>query len=328
MEVTEEERNVMSEFFDACSKGNQCMYKTPRSLPIPNSGIRGKNKTSSTYDVEKRESGHGDDGSAPLELFKLSDPQYLSILVSEARKEKKQPSPNADRRRQMRKPVVTLFKDQYDPFKLIPCLPFSSDKPPPFKVEIHCSSLMIMDMHSHISKTEVIGMLGGRYCPGRGKLTVVQAIPCKSVSTGMQCEMDPDIPYKFDFSQYPCSEEDVTKVIQCAKMLVSTYRKDPNHVDLGLAYTLTHYPDAKHRHMSCLDKMLESLEAYDVLYDQGFLISSLRAEFSHLSHSTLSIDFANSELRHHCRIKVDIQRGNLATAVDFGRKWDRTGVGG
>ncbi|XP_052775077.1 deubiquitinase MYSM1-like isoform X2 [Mya arenaria] len=282
MEVTEEERNVMSEFFDACSKGSknpnryirirntvleswqkckpdyltktrlrhylkscgdvnaigrvhafleakgainygcdQCMYKTPRSLPIPNSGIRGKNKTSSTYDVEKRESGrtrkrkdpyvvwdsvekrplklpfegktfqHGDDGSAPLELFKLSDPQYLSILVSEARKEKKQPSPNADRRRQMRKPVVTLFKDQYDPFKLIPCLPFSSDKPPPFKVEIHCSSLMIMDMHSHISKTEVIGMLGGRYCPGRGKLTVVQAIPCKSVSTGMQCEMDP-----------------------------------------------------------------------------------------------------------------------------------------
>ena len=48
-----------------------------------------------------------------------------------------------------------------------------------------------MDIHAHISKTEVIGMLGGKYCREQGKLTVTMATPCNSISTGMQCEMDP-----------------------------------------------------------------------------------------------------------------------------------------
>lgn len=61
----------------------------------------------------------------------------------------------------------------------------------PFLVEIHCSALIVMDIHSHISKTEVIGMLGGKFCLEQGKLTITMAIPCNSISTGMQCEMDP-----------------------------------------------------------------------------------------------------------------------------------------
>ena len=61
----------------------------------------------------------------------------------------------------------------------------------PFQVEIHCSALIVMDIHSHISKTEVIGMLGGKFCEEQGKLTITMATPCNSISTGMQCEMDP-----------------------------------------------------------------------------------------------------------------------------------------
>ncbi|KAL3868667.1 hypothetical protein ACJMK2_041445 [Sinanodonta woodiana] len=62
---------------------------------------------------------------------------------------------------------------------------------PPFAVEIDRVALMVMDMHAHISKTEVIGMLGGRYCQEQGTLKITMATPCNSLSTGMQCEMDP-----------------------------------------------------------------------------------------------------------------------------------------
>lgn len=46
-----------------------------------------------------------------------------------------------------------------------------------------------MDVHAHIAKTEIIGMLGGQF--EDGKLHVSMAVPCNSISTGMQCEMDP-----------------------------------------------------------------------------------------------------------------------------------------
>jgi protein MYSM1 len=48
-----------------------------------------------------------------------------------------------------------------------------------------------MDIHAHISRTEVIGMLGGHFDSATSCLTVSMAVPCKSISTGMQCEMDP-----------------------------------------------------------------------------------------------------------------------------------------
>ncbi|KAL4235755.1 Myb-like [Mactra antiquata] len=97
-------------------------------------------------------------------------------------------------------PKVKTQRSVYDPFKLIPCLPFSEQRPAPFSVEIHSSSLIILDIHSHICKTEVIGLLGGKYCDKLNILTVTMATPCNSISTGMQCEMDP-------VSQTQASEE-------------------------------------------------------------------------------------------------------------------------
>ncbi|XP_076440609.1 LOW QUALITY PROTEIN: deubiquitinase MYSM1-like [Babylonia areolata] len=79
----------------------------------------------------------------------------------------------------------------YDPFKLVPCQLFSQDKQAPFQLEVMSTAMAVMDIHAHISRTEVIGMLGGRYDEGTSCLTISMAIPCKSISTGMQCEMDP-----------------------------------------------------------------------------------------------------------------------------------------
>ncbi|XP_060070374.1 histone H2A deubiquitinase MYSM1-like [Ylistrum balloti] len=90
------------------------------------------------------------------------------------------------------KPKAYRFnKGGYDPFKLIPCVPFSDDVKPPFSVEVYNLAMITMDMHAHISKTEVIGMLGGQYMEEQGKLVITMAVPCNSTSTGMQCEMDP-----------------------------------------------------------------------------------------------------------------------------------------
>ncbi|XP_036300145.1 deubiquitinase MYSM1 isoform X5 [Pipistrellus kuhlii] len=45
--------------------------------------------------------------------------------------------------------------------------------------------------HAHVSMAEVIGLLGGRYSEIDKIVEVCAAEPCNSLSTGLQCEMDP-----------------------------------------------------------------------------------------------------------------------------------------
>lgn len=64
----------------------------------------------------------------------------------------------------------------------------------PFTVMISVEVLAIIDIHAHCVSNEVIGLLGGRYCPIFKQLHVLVAEPCKSISastTDLQCEMDP-----------------------------------------------------------------------------------------------------------------------------------------
>ncbi|XP_019797944.2 deubiquitinase MYSM1 isoform X2 [Tursiops truncatus] len=65
-------------------------------------------------------------------------------------------------------------KSSFDPFQLIPCNFFSEEK-----------------QHAHVSMAEVIGLLGGRYSEVDKIVEVCAAEPCNSLSTGLQCEMDP-----------------------------------------------------------------------------------------------------------------------------------------
>ncbi|XP_041358981.1 histone H2A deubiquitinase MYSM1-like [Gigantopelta aegis] len=108
------------------------------------------------------------------------------------------------------------IKLAYDPFKLLPCLPFTEDSPAPFSVAMFNTALAVMDTHAHISKTEVIGLLGGDYHDDTHQLTIAMAVPCNSLSTGMQCEMDP-------VSQTQASE----KITQAGLMTVGWYHSHP-----------------------------------------------------------------------------------------------------
>uniref|UniRef100_A0A8C3K9J5 Myb-like, SWIRM and MPN domain-containing protein 1 n=1 Tax=Calidris pygmaea TaxID=425635 RepID=A0A8C3K9J5_9CHAR len=83
------------------------------------------------------------------------------------------------------------FYSSFDPFQLIPCCLFTEEKQEPFQVKVSSEALLIMDLHSHVSMAEVIGLLGGRYSEANKIVEVCAAEPCNSLSTGLQCEMDP-----------------------------------------------------------------------------------------------------------------------------------------
>ncbi|KAL0091751.1 hypothetical protein J3Q64DRAFT_1635044 [Phycomyces blakesleeanus] len=85
------------------------------------------------------------------------------------------------------------FGRGYDPFRLVPVDYYGDDDPAPFTVEIDSDVLLIMDFHSHLAHTEIIGLLGGNFVNNNGAkiLKVESVFPCRSTSTGIQCEMDP-----------------------------------------------------------------------------------------------------------------------------------------
>ncbi|XP_047199011.1 histone H2A deubiquitinase MYSM1 [Hippoglossus stenolepis] len=86
---------------------------------------------------------------------------------------------------------MSRYKGSFDPFQLIPCRSFGEDVQEPFQVIVCAETLLIMDMHAHVSHGEVIGLLGGTFNEKDKVLKIRVAEPCNSVSTGLQCEMDP-----------------------------------------------------------------------------------------------------------------------------------------
>ncbi|XP_047444306.1 histone H2A deubiquitinase MYSM1 [Mugil cephalus] len=86
---------------------------------------------------------------------------------------------------------MSKYRKSIDPFQLIPCRPFEEQVQEPFQVIVCAETLLIMDLHAHVSRGEVIGLLGGTFNEEAKVLKICAAEPCNSVSTGLQCEMDP-----------------------------------------------------------------------------------------------------------------------------------------
>ncbi|CAI5640055.1 histone H2A deubiquitinase MYSM1 [Oreochromis niloticus] len=109
--------------------------------------------------------------------------EHLSAEELALRREemKKQPKPYK----------MSRYRGSFDPFQLIPCRSFEEDIKEPFQVIVCAETLLIMDMHAHVSRGEVIGLLGGTFNEEAKVLKICAAEPCNSVSTGLQCEMDP-----------------------------------------------------------------------------------------------------------------------------------------
>ncbi|KAF9336582.1 hypothetical protein BG006_008148 [Podila minutissima] len=79
----------------------------------------------------------------------------------------------------------------YDPFRLIPLRKYNQQNPAPFRVKVSSDAMLIMDFHSHLAETEIIGLLGGLYDEDERILFILSVFPCRSLSTSLQCEIDP-----------------------------------------------------------------------------------------------------------------------------------------
>eukprot|EP00842_Homolaphlyctis_polyrhiza_P003889 jgi/Hompol1/4500/HPOL_001788-RA len=97
---------------------------------------------------------------------------------------------NVKRRKTVQR-AETDVMGKYDPFKLIPLRKFENEHVGMFHVKVHSNALVIMDFHSHLAHTEIIGLLGGKFDPVAMELSISHVFPCNSLSTGVQCEMDP-----------------------------------------------------------------------------------------------------------------------------------------
>jgi protein MYSM1 len=109
----------------------------------------------------------------------------------------------------------------YDPFMLVSPRRYAKDYNNGLRVRSHISTFLMMDLHAHLAETEVIGLLGGCFDDQTSTIDMIEAFPCNSVSTGLQCEMDPasEIEARSHFStqgltvvgwyhSHPCFEPD------------------------------------------------------------------------------------------------------------------------
>ncbi|XP_039258443.2 deubiquitinase MYSM1-like [Styela clava] len=84
-------------------------------------------------------------------------------------------------------------KSNVNKFKLIKCKEYEYEVDCPYDVTVHASALIVVDAHSHLSRHEVMGLLGGYITnddKGRIKVHIVCAQPCKSSSSARHCEMN------------------------------------------------------------------------------------------------------------------------------------------
>ncbi|XP_068244609.1 histone H2A deubiquitinase MYSM1-like [Palaemon carinicauda] len=81
--------------------------------------------------------------------------------------------------------------NRLEQFKLVRCLEHDPDTPAPFSVVMHAHALITLDLHSHTSLAEVMGLLGGYYDPAAHILYVTVAVPTRAVSSGVECDMCP-----------------------------------------------------------------------------------------------------------------------------------------
>eukprot|EP00911_Craspedida_sp_UC1_P001727 UC1_evm1s1315 len=64
---------------------------------------------------------------------------------------------------------------------MVQCEQFSAMRTPqPFRVEVEPATLFVMDLHAHLSRTEIIGYLGGVWDASARVLRIHQAVPCRA----------------------------------------------------------------------------------------------------------------------------------------------------
>ncbi|KAJ3404959.1 hypothetical protein CcCBS67573_g07006 [Chytriomyces confervae] len=152
---------------------------------------------------------HGEDGrplsdEEPMSAADIEEERRMLLknarYFADEELAKHDPSLLKRKRRQLERQFYHYGNDDDDmnEFRLIPLHHFKTESNPnsaksaPFRVLIDSNVQMVIDFHAHLAETEIIGLLGGTYDHQNRILYVNEAFPCKSISTTIQCEMDPE----------------------------------------------------------------------------------------------------------------------------------------
>lgn len=111
----------------------------------------------------------------------------------------------------------TALTPDSDPHTLVELMNFSAlGKMQPFSVDISTNCLLLMDYHCHLTSSEVVGYLAGKFDPQTHHMKIVQAFPCR-------CRFA-------DKENAPKVEEEVRNAIaQRGLVLVGWYHSHPSY---------------------------------------------------------------------------------------------------
>ncbi|XP_062815858.1 MPN domain-containing protein isoform X3 [Anolis carolinensis] len=129
---------------------------------------------------EEEELAEDDDDDAKGAKTSLSDSMLAKKMEEKARKQQ-------DKRVNYRNRVPVRYcnlgnrDSARSPHTLVEVTSFVAlNKFQPFNVAISSNVLLLLDFHSHLTKSEVVGYLGGRWDINSQLLTVLRAFPCRS----------------------------------------------------------------------------------------------------------------------------------------------------
>nr|XP_022323367.1 MPN domain-containing protein-like [Crassostrea virginica] len=122
---------------------------------------------------------------------------------------------NHSERQCIRHAALKSRSQNIDPHTLVECESFKEqEKVQPFTVSIASNALLLMDFHSHLTTSEVVGYLGGKWNQKTQHLTIVSAFPCK-------CRLA-------DNKRAPIVEEEIKQAIDATGLiLVGWYHSHP-----------------------------------------------------------------------------------------------------
>ncbi|KAK9888395.1 hypothetical protein WA026_000646 [Henosepilachna vigintioctopunctata] len=156
----------------------------------------------------------------------------------------------------------------HDANTLIECVPFSSlGKIQPFLVTLSTNAALVMDFHSHLTRSEVSGYLAGHWDINSHNLQVTHAFPCRNT--------------KSDRENAPQIEKEISKAIDKEKLLlVGWYHSHPftaaaptlRDVDVQLEYQIRMKGQSDNSYSPCIGIIISPYN-----YENSSLESSIIA---------------------------------------------------
>ncbi|RDD41015.1 MPN domain-containing protein [Trichoplax sp. H2] len=225
---------------------------------------------------------------------------------------------------------------------LIECVHFSSiGKLQPFSVSISSNAMLIMDLHCHLTTSEVVGYIGGKWDPQTQFLRVLQAFPCRcrlgdnNISAVVQEEIQKSMKARDMilvgwYHSHPTSQPNPTvqdlstqKQFQsvlrtddstqepCLGLIISPFYTNRSHVDSGVcSYWVYSTNDSE----SVINGSKMPMHVHYTLSQDRFLTQDVLNEVKHLAAFYKGApDYANFESSWHGSMTyIEKLKGSLA----------------